>query len=76
MKINLTRELATHASWDAANRAMRAGGRKAWSEEDAEVARAEFLRLWPLCPHLIEPEELCVFCDQDIIPIGHPLSTR
>lgn len=60
--IVLTREIAQAASWDAANRSMRAGGRKAWDEEDADVAAREFNRLWPLCPHRIEPEGFCFHC--------------
>lgn len=47
MKPKLTRELAWAASQDAANQTMRAGGRTAWSEEDYNVAVAEFDRLWP-----------------------------
>ena len=45
--IKLTRELAWTASKDAANVAMRKGGRTAWSQEDFNVAREEFDRLWP-----------------------------
>jgi len=63
--ITLTRGLAQAASWDAANRAMRAGGRKAWDEDDAIVAAHEFNRLWPTCCHHIEPEDCCPTCDED-----------
>jgi hypothetical protein len=63
--IKLTRDLARRASWDAANRAMRAGGRKAWNEDDANIAAAEFNRLWPLCPHMLEPESWCHVCDRE-----------
>ena len=48
MKPKLTRELAWAASQDAANRAMRKGGRTAWSREDYNVAVAEFDQLWPI----------------------------
>lgn len=48
MRPKLTRELAWVASQDAANRAMRKGGRTAWSEEDYRVMTAEFDRLWPV----------------------------
>jgi hypothetical protein len=63
--IKLTRELAQRASWDAANAAMRAGGRKAWNEEDYSVCVAEFDRLWPLCPHGVEPQD-CYDCYQTV----------
>lgn len=46
--ITLTRELARAASCDAANRQMRAAGRTAWNEDDADLACAEFERLWPV----------------------------
>jgi hypothetical protein len=75
-RIELTQELAFAASMDAGNRAMRAGGRKAWSEKDKFTAAREFNRLWPLCPHKMAPDDLCIICDQDSIPIGHPLSRR
>ncbi|HZL50875.1 MAG TPA: hypothetical protein VFC37_07990 [Terracidiphilus sp.] len=58
--MTLTREIAQAAGWDAANRAMRAGGRKAWSEEDANIAWREFGRLWPLCTHKVE-RDCCPF---------------
>ena len=64
-RIVLTRELAQAASRDAANRSMRVGGRKTWNEEDADLAAREFNRLWPLCPHNIEPESHCFHCDRD-----------
>jgi len=74
--IRITRELAFAASLDAGNRAMSAGQRSTWNEEDADVASRVFNRLWPRCPHGIDPEELCYFCDQDVIPAGHPLSDK
>ena len=74
--IRITRELAFAASLDAGNRSMWAGQRTTWTEQDADVAAAAFNRLWPRCPHGIEPEELCCHCDQDVIPVGHPLSNR
>lgn len=40
-------ELARSAAHDAANRSMRAGGRKKWNYEDWNAACAEFNRLWP-----------------------------
>jgi len=52
--MTLTREIAWSASIDAANRAMRAGDRKAWSEDDYNLAASEFNRLWPLCTHKVE----------------------
>ena len=45
--IKLTRELAWAASQDAADRAMRKGGRTTWSQEDFKLALEEFDRLWP-----------------------------
>ncbi len=48
MTIKLTRDLAWSVSIGAANRAMRAGGRTEWSQEDYNEARKEFDRLWPL----------------------------
>ena len=74
MKIKLTRELAVAASRDAANRAMRAGGRKAWSIEDAEAAQVEFQRLLPLCRHYYEPEWVCPICNIDLEPVSYTLS--
>jgi hypothetical protein len=53
-RIELTRELAWAASMDAGNRAMRAAGRKSWTEEDSNAAWREFNRLWPLCTHKAE----------------------
>jgi hypothetical protein len=44
----MTPELARAAAADAANRQMRAAGRKAWSEDDYTLACATFERLWPL----------------------------
>jgi hypothetical protein len=55
MRITLTRDLAYRAGVDEANRAMRTGGRKAWSEEDYAVAWQTFDGLWPLCEHQMEP---------------------
>lgn len=43
----LTRSLAWSAATDAANRAMRARGRRAWSRADYNVAVRTFARLWP-----------------------------
>jgi hypothetical protein len=63
-RIPLTRELAQAASFDAADRSMRAAGRKSWNEADAQIAAMEFQRLWPRCEHQIEPEDYCFFCDQ------------
>ena len=44
-KMPMTKEIARAAAMDAGNRAMRAGGRKAWSAEDYNVACEEFERL-------------------------------
>jgi hypothetical protein len=43
--IELTRELAYAAGMEAGNRAMRAGGRTAWSEEDKFASARQFNRL-------------------------------
>ncbi len=75
-KLILTRELAQAASFDAADRSMRKGGRTTWIDDDAEVAYWEFERLWPRCPHGMEPEEPCYLCDQDEIPASHQLSNK
>ena len=48
MKPKMTRDLAWAASQDAANWAMRRGGRTAWSEDDNNVMVEEFNRLWPV----------------------------
>jgi hypothetical protein len=72
----LTRELAFAASLDAANRAMWAAGRTEWSIEDQTVASQCFDQLWPRCPHLINPEDFCHLCDQESLPVGHPLSNK
>lgn len=64
--IQMTRELAYAASLDEANRAMRAGGRKAWNEDDYAVAIKEFNRHWPLCEHKIDPGE-CWICDEKLL---------
>lgn len=61
MRIKLTRDLAYRVGADEANRAMRAGGRKVWSEDDYAVACQTFSRLWPLCEHKMEPGN-CGFC--------------
>jgi hypothetical protein len=74
--IQMTRELAFAASLDAGNRAMHAAGRKRWSKQDQMTAAREFNRLWPCCEHHIEPESFCFFCDQEQIPVGHPLSAK
>ena len=50
----LTRDLARAAAADAANRQARAAGRAAWSEEDYNLACAEFERLCPTCPACTE----------------------
>lgn len=63
MPISLTRELAYACGLDAANRSMRAAGRTAWNEDDADTAAAEFNRLWPLCPHEADRES-CASCLQ------------
>lgn len=48
MKIKMTMELAHAAAMDAGNRSAKAHGRKAWNEDDYNVAVAEYERLWPL----------------------------
>lgn len=63
----MTRDIAQAVSWDAANRSMRTAGRKTWNEEDADVAAAEFNRLWPLCPHQCEPGD-CWMCEASSKP--------
>ena len=45
MKPILTYELAMSAARDAANRQMRANGRKAWNRDDYNAACIEFARL-------------------------------
>jgi hypothetical protein len=48
MKPQMTYLIAHAAAADAADRSMRAAGRKAWSEDDYNAAVAEFERLFPL----------------------------
>jgi hypothetical protein len=43
----MDRDLARAAATDAANRQMRAAGRKVWSREDYDLACEMFARLWP-----------------------------
>ena len=62
-RVKLTRELAYAASVDAGNRAMRAAGRKAWTQDDQRIAIREFDRLWPLCEHGVD-RECCAFCPE------------
>lgn len=63
MRIILTRDLAAAAAWDAANRAMRNGGRTAWNRNDANVNAREFARLWPICRDLGQPApDVCPHC--------------
>jgi hypothetical protein len=45
--MKLTEELARMAAQDAGNRSMRKAHRKAWNEEDWNVAAETFDRLWP-----------------------------
>lgn len=73
--IRMTRELAFAASLDAANRAMRAAGRKRWSKQDKLAASREFNRLWPVCEHGIEPESFCFFCDKHNASAGTSASS-
>ncbi len=47
VKMKLTREIARSAATDAADRQKRKAGRKAWSEDDYNLACREFERLWP-----------------------------
>jgi hypothetical protein len=46
-RLEMDRELARAAATDAANRQMRAAGRKVWSREDYDLACETFARLWP-----------------------------
>jgi len=55
---------------------MSADQRDTWTEQDVSAAAQTFNKLWPQCPHGIDPEELCYICDQDNIPTGHPLSNK
>lgn len=43
----LTRDLAWAASTDAGNASMQKAGRTCWNDDDWEVARLAFDRLWP-----------------------------
>jgi hypothetical protein len=46
LRMPITREIALAAATDAGDRNMQAGGRKAWSEEDFNVATDTLGRLW------------------------------
>ena len=48
MSVRHRETVARAAATDAGNRAMRAAGRKAWSEEDYNAAVTEFNRLLPV----------------------------
>lgn len=52
-KAEITYEIAQAASYDAANRNMKAAGRGKWNVEDYQAAAEEFNRLWPneMTPH-------------------------
>ena len=43
----LTYEMAHAAAMDAATRAMRAAGRKAWNQDDYDIFCREFAHLYP-----------------------------
>jgi len=68
----MTDTIARAAATDAGNRAMRAGGRTAWSVDDYDAAAAEYQRL----AQLREREEaddkdavrqtVCRYCDLEI----------
>ncbi len=71
--IRMTRDLAQRASWDAANRSMRAGNRKVWNEDDAAAADRQFDRLWSACAHGVEPQNCC-YCFETLDEKGRRMS--
>ena len=44
--MQITRDIARAAAWDAANRQMRKAERNVWNEDDYILACEEFARLW------------------------------
>jgi len=49
--MRLTESLARAVARDAGDRAMRAGGRTVWSQDDYAVSVAAYDRLWPTSSH-------------------------
>jgi hypothetical protein len=47
-RMPMTQEIARAVAWDAGNASMRTAGRRAWSEEDYNIACTMFERFWPL----------------------------
>jgi hypothetical protein len=52
--IKMTPWLANRVAMDAGNRSMRFAGRTAWNEDDAEVCRLEYDRLYPVAQELMD----------------------
>lgn len=46
--MDMTYKIAHSAGMDAADRQMKAAGRTAWNEDDAQLAADVFGRLWPM----------------------------
>ncbi len=64
MPVRMTRDLAFRAGVDHGNRSMSAAGRSAWDDQDYNAAILMFNALWPLCPHMIDPDDWCPYCDE------------
>lgn len=70
--MQMTYSLAHAIGADAADRQMRASGRKVWNEEDFELAARTFHDCLPLCVQLpgIEPEACgCSTCCGKNLPL-------
>jgi len=59
MKLKITRDIAWAASTDAANMNMRENGRTSWDEDDYNIAREVFDKLWPIKNDFPWMEEPC-----------------
>lgn len=63
MPLTLTRPIAWAIATDDATRQMRAHGRGAWNEEDANMATRRFQELWPVCRDVGAPcPDICDHC--------------
>ena len=62
--MKMTYRIAHSIGTDAADRQMRAAGRIAWNEEDAELATATLKELFPPCLEHPEVDPLLCGCER------------